>query len=92
MGSPHEAAFKANQTTMQRHAALMKMARGGRKGGAVPIPPHPPGAPGTEQSHNQLANMKQLQLRNATFDKNITGGRTKKRRSIKKRRTNKKRK
>jgi hypothetical protein len=87
MVSAKDAAFNTSQATMQRHAALMKMARGGKKGGANAINT----ITGASNEHNELiaktANMQAMQTRNATFDKNIKGGRR-----TKKRRTNKKRK
>ncbi len=91
MVSAKEAVFQQSQANMQRHAALMKMSRGGMKGVEINK------IPGASNQHNAMiartANMKAMQTRNATFDKNIKGGRrTKKRRSNKKRRTNKKRK
>ena len=92
MVSAKDAAFNTSQANLQRHAALMKMSRGGMKGGAEINK-----IPGASNQHNAMiartANMQAMQTRNATFDKNIKGGRrTKKRRSNKKRRTNKKRK
>ncbi len=79
MVSPGLEAYNKQHADMLQHAKLIQQVQGGTNvggtnvGGGVEVPKIP-GASGSSDSINTLANMQQMQIRNRTFDNQLNGG------------------